>query len=187
MIQIKEKAVISPANKATLNRKHIVNELFLYSDALFYPEGDFFDLLEELKIDRKFYKERDLVDLQSKYISLFETNYGGIECVPYASWWLNKRLLGAESLEVKKFYDLCGFKFNQNTFKMPWDHIAIELSFLANLIADGKCACAVRMIDEHMGWFDKLRECLKFKSELYYTLVSFSAELINKIKEEGLC
>ena len=125
--------------------------LYLYADALFYPEVDFFKLLNELGLSELALGNKNLEEVQNQYISLFEVNMKGVECVPFASYWYDKRLLGREAVRLKRFYERCGFKFNERDFRMPWDHIAIELSFLANLMESKNYKAAKRMIKEHMG------------------------------------
>ncbi len=173
--------------KVELDQESVANALFLCADALFYPESDFFELLDELGIGNLCEPNKTLEDYQSEYISLFEANHRGIECVPFASWWYDRRLMGNEAIKLKRFYESCGFKFNEKTFKMPWDHVAIELSFLANLIVSGKCSYALKMIDNHLGWLEKFRECLKAKSSIYSTIVGYACELIKLIRKEEIC
>ena len=68
---------------------------------------------------------------------------------------------------------------------MPWDYISIELSFLANLIEQKNHRAAREMIEKHMGWIEKFKECLKTKSRIYYTIVEGVCNLINRFVEEG--
>jgi len=159
--------------------------LYLYADALFYPDKDFFKLLNELGLNNIIMDIKSLEEVQNQYVSLFEAKLGGVECIPFASFWYNKRLMGDEAIRLKRFYEKCGFKFNESDFKMPWDHIAIELSFLAKLIENKNYDSAKKMIKEHMGWVEKFKECLKTKNKTYYIIVTGVFELLNSFVEEG--
>ncbi len=181
-------AKVSPVDR--FNKKKPENQnfselLYLYADVLFYPENDFFKLLNELGFIELVRENKNLEEIQNQYISLFEANLKGVDCVPFASYWFNKRLLGKEAIKLKHFYEKCGFKFNERDFKMPWDHIAVELSFLANLIENKDYKAAVEMIKEHMGWIEKFKECLKTKSKVYYTIVKGAHDYLNRFIEEG--
>jgi len=165
--------------------KDLAEVLYLYADILFYPEKDFFILLNELGYSKLINKIKSLENIQNQYVSLFEINLKGVECVPFASYWYNKRLLGKEAIKLKRFYEKCGFKFNEMAFKMPWDYISIELSFLANLIENKKYKEAKEMIKNHMGWIERFKECLKTKNRIYYTIVKDVCTLLNSFDKEG--
>ena len=171
-------------NKSKPRLKNFSELFYLYADALFYPDKDFFKLLKELGYTKLLNEIESLEEVQNQYVSLFEFNLKGIECVPFGSYWYDKRLLGREALKLKRFYEKCGFKFNVMEFKMPWDYISIELSFLANLIENKNYKAAREMIEKHMGWIEKFKECLRTKSKVYYTIVRGVCELINRFVEE---
>ena len=175
---------VDKIHKTKPKHSNFAELFYLYADVLFYPEKDFFKLLNELGYTKLVNEIKNLEVVQNQYVSLFEFNLKGIECVPFGSYWYDKRLLGREAIKLKRFYEKCGFKFNAMEFKMPWDYISIELSFLANLIEQKNHRAAREMIEKHMGWIEKFKECLKTKSRIYYTIVEGVCNLINRFVEE---
>ncbi|WP_022671254.1 TorD/DmsD family molecular chaperone [Hippea alviniae] len=168
--------------------------LGICADLLYYPEEEIkhefarlFSLVGSTNKVDEILEGKSLSDLQSHYISMFDVKFGGVECVPYESWWSKKRLMGNEALNVEKFYERCGFRYNRDEFKMPPDHISIEIGFLSLLIEEKRFEEACKMVREHLGWVNKFYECVKDKSKIYGEILSILVNFLNKIKKGEVC
>ncbi len=168
--------------------------LGICADLLYYPERDISDDIKKLlslvgsteKVNEVL-EGKGLSDLQSHYISMFDVKFGGVECAPYESWWLNKRLMGNKALSVERFYEECGFKYNKDEFKMPPDHISIESGFLSLLVEEKRFKESCKMIKDHLEWVNKFYNCVKDRSKVYGEILSILVILLNKIKRGKVC
>ncbi len=164
------------------------------ADLLYYPEKEIKDELAKLfslvgstnKVD-EILKDKSLDDLQSHYINMFDAKFGGVECVPYESWWFKKRLMGNEALSVERFYEKCGYRYNRDELKMPPDHISVEIGFLSLLIEEKRFKEACKMVKEHLGWINEFYKCVKDKSKIYGEILSILVNLLNRIKKGEVC
>lgn len=125
-----------------------------------------------------------LEDMQNAYIDLFVNNIEGLKCVPYASWWSENRLMGKEAVQINNFYQKCGFELNEKEFKSPPDHISLEIAFLSRILEEKKINETCEMIKNHLGWVEKLKECIGKKNSFYGTVLSITVDTINAIKED---
>ncbi len=76
-----------------------------------------------------------LTALQAEYVRLFVNSLPEVPCPPYGSFYLEKTLMGESTLRLKKLYASYGWQ----TDELP-DHFAVELEFLAMLVALGEDA-----------------------------------------------
>jgi len=164
------------------------------SDIFDYPNSDptkkFSYILKHIPIDinrKNLIDKKSLEEFQSDYINLFVNNIKGVQCVPYASWWSEKRLMGKETQKVRKFYNKCGFDINENEIKTPPDHISLEIGFLSRLIEENRWKESCEMIDKHLNWIDEFKDCIKKKDAFYGLAIEAVCSIIDIIKQEDLC
>ena len=112
------------------------------------------------------FKTEKLTDLETEYISLFVTSVNGVNCIPYASWWVENKIMGEETLKIQRFYENCGFKLNPEIIKGPPDHIALEIGFLSRLLEEKMLPEANKMINEHLDWVNSFSKCIHQNSKL---------------------
>ena len=77
------------------------------------------------------FKAEKLTDLETEYISPFVTSVNGVNCVSYASLWIENKIMGEETLKIQQFYGNCGFKLNPEIIKGSPDHIVLKIGFLS--------------------------------------------------------
>jgi len=174
----------------------ITEALSIASNLLSYPDetslddyGTFVSLISDV-IDKSFYEAEgiNLCDLETEYIRLFVTDIGGVKAPPYASFYLEKRLMGRSSEDFLKFVKHCGYEMDENVIKGPPDHVSLEIGFLSRLLEENHVGCACIMIKKHLLWFDEFREKVKENSNLdfYRELVKLISALI-KYTKEAIC
>ena len=89
-------------------------------------------------------------------------------CPPWGSIYLDEgRLFGPTSLEVARLYARHGFAIPEDKSE-PSDHIAYELSFLAELLA------LAESTDDAIAQRDATAEARQFLGQIRYPLVSSS-------------
>ena len=178
------------------NKKKIENiaeALSIASNLLSYPDETslddyrtFVSLISDV-IDKSFYEAEgiNLSDLEAEYIGLFVTDIGGAKAPPYASFYLEKRLMGRSSEDFLKFVKYCGYEMDENIIKGPPDHVSLEIGFLSRLIEENHIECACIMIKKHLLWFDEFRKRVKENSNLdfYRELVELISAIIKNTKE----
>ncbi|WP_025209211.1 TorD/DmsD family molecular chaperone [Hippea sp. KM1] len=179
----------------SLDVKGLSVALGLCADLLFYPDEDIRQDLKNLfglvNISTEevegLLEGLSLEDLQAHYIALFDVNRESIQCVPYESWWQKGRLMGDVAIELKDFYRSCGFDFNEDEFKMPADHVSLQIAFICRLLDEGMVDEACFMINKHTDWIGRLYSCVEQRSKIYGKLLRITLDLINDIKEGELC
>jgi TorA maturation chaperone TorD len=160
------------------------------ADILDYPEKEtiqkFNSLPKEIMPATKTgtHLTQSLEELQNAYIGLFVNNIKGLECVPYASWWSEKRLMGNETIKIKNFYQKCGFELNEKEFKSPPDHISLEIAFLSKILEEKQFNEVCEMIRKHLYWIKDLKECVERKNSFYGAVLSITINTVNTIKED---
>ncbi|WP_035588462.1 TorD/DmsD family molecular chaperone [Hippea jasoniae] len=149
----------------------------LLADLYSYPDDSFIDSFREISTLcpslKKLYStlsNLSLDEIVSHYIATFDVNRNGVKCVPYESYWYDRRLMSNRVVDVVDFYSKCGYTVNQDEIKLPPDHISIELAFIsllleANQLKEAKLFCKI-----HLSWVEKFMTCLKNESVLYYEL-----------------
>ncbi len=132
------------------------------------------------------YKPEKLAEIETEYTGLFVTGIDGVKCVPYASWWIEGKLMGEATIKIEKFYEYCGFKLDPEIIKGPPDHIALEIGFLTRLLEEKMPLEAVNMINGHLGWITRFTKCVhqNGKLSLYPFVTQLTANIIAYLKEE---
>ena len=174
----------------------IAEALSIASNLLSYPEREhLYDydtfvsiVAEEINNDLQDSENLSLSDLEAEYIRLFVTDIGGVKAPPYASFYLEKRLMGRSSEDFLNFVKHCGYEIDENIIKGPPDHVSLEIGFLSRLLEENDVECACIMIKKHLLWFDEFREKVKENSDLdfYRELVKLISTLI-KYTKEAVC
>lgn len=120
-------------------------------------------------------------EIQSEYIKYFSLNSSANKTVPFASYWIDSKMMGKSFVSIGNFYKKCGFEIDIISIKVPHDHISLMFSFISILLEDGKFDEAKSFIDNYLQWLNKFEESLKKTSEmkLFYETVSISRDLIN--------
>ncbi len=181
------------------NKKKIeatAEALSLASNLLSYPEkehlSDYNALVsivnEVMNDDFQHSENLHLSDLEAEYIRLFVTDIGGVKAPPYASFYLEKRLMGRSSEKFLNFIKHCGYEIDENIIKGPPDHVSLEIGFLSRLLEENNFECVCVMIEKHLLWFDEFREKVKENSnfDFYRKLVELVSTLI-KYTKEAVC
>jgi len=174
----------------------IAEALSIASNLLSYPERGYMNDYNTLVSMLAEVRNKDLQDseelsfsyLEAEYIRLFVTDIGGVKAPPYASFYLEKRLMGKPSEDFLKFVKHCGYEMDENIIKGPPDHVSLEIGFLSRLLEENHVECACVMIKKHLLWFDEFREKVKENSNLdfYRELVELISALI-KYTKEAVC
>ncbi len=163
-----------------------ISVLYLCADILDYPDERYIQKLDtlELLLDKHF-RKFDLEYIQSEYISVFSMSATKLKCVPYASWWLDGKMSGLSSSKIKKFYEKCGYKFDEVLVGKPVDHISLMLVFVAILQEEKK----FKEIDEFvkfLSWLNDFANSLDKASDIKYFkyAINTAQQIINSLKEE---
>ena len=122
--------------------------------------------------------------IESEYIRHFSLNASSYKTVPFASWWIDGKMMGKSFVSIGDFYKECGFVIDAKSIKVPHDHISLMFSFISILLEDGKFFEAEKFIDDYMLWLKKFEDSLKksSKAELFCETVSISRDLISTFK-----
>jgi len=184
--------------------KSIYNALSYCSDLLNYPDRTAIHKIDSLKKlipdlnrpqpvttfqkQKLSFKTEKLTDLETEYINLFVTNINGVNCVPYASWWVENKLMGEETVQIEKFYENCGFKLDPEIIKGPPDHIALEIGFLSRLLEEKMLSEVNQMVNEHLDWVNPFSKCVHQNSKLsiYPIVTQTIVDIITHLKKEEL-
>lgn len=123
-------------------------------------------------------------EMQSEYIKYFSLYTSSYKTVPFASWWIDGKMMGKSFVGIGDFYKECGFVVDDISIKVPHDHISLMFSFVSILLEDRKFFEAEKFIDNYMQWLSKFENSLKKSSKLklFYETVCISRDLISTFK-----
>ncbi|NLK67229.1 MAG: molecular chaperone TorD family protein [Campylobacteraceae bacterium] len=132
----------------------------LSADIFLYPDENWFkklELLNGLVGNKITIPSQTLDEAREIYINYFEHNSSKFGIVPVASYWIDGRMMSNTSVEVKNFYESCGF---ENQDFGPPDYISKMLSFCAILLENGKTSEFAKF-KEWLYWLDDFSKALE--------------------------
>jgi TorA maturation chaperone TorD len=159
--------------------------LFLCADILEYPET-------RVNV-KKFYEANGQKmarlphtdEIEAEFIRIFLINATALRCVPYASWWIDKKMSGATLPQIDAFYRECGYEFDAKTMQKPADHVAFMVRFAAILAEERRFETLMRF-SKFLGWTGELTKSLREASEikLFADALDTASNLIYALKEQ---
>jgi TorA maturation chaperone TorD len=158
--------------------KELTSALNLCADVFSYPKVNCINSINQLgkftnnNILEEFFIEKE--DLESIYIQLFSVGSKSLQTVPFASYWINGKMMGRSYESIESFYQECGYKLDKEEIKLPIDHISVLLSFVCLLLEDGYVKEANVFVKNYLSWVIKFKESLKnaTDSKIYYELAT---------------
>jgi len=164
-----------------------ISALYLCADILDYPTKDYFNKVNNLKKYVGFeVGSLDLEEVESEYISTFSIYASKKKCVPFASWWLDRKMSGALFVKIGDFYKSCGYVLDTDIVSKRLDHVSMIIVFIAILLEDKKYNEA-REFNKFLSWLDEFSESLGKASKIKYFkfAVDIVIEIINSLKEDN--
>ncbi|MGA1863127.1 molecular chaperone TorD family protein [Deferribacter thermophilus] len=160
---------------------------FILSLCFRYPDDAIYAKLQELlpSFDIFFedYLNKNLslenkVDMESEYVRLFVSNYGGVLAVPYASYYLEeeKLLMGESTVKLREMMEDDGFSIKDEIKDVP-DHVYILLEFTSSLLN--------KILDLKRSGEDYKKTLNTLFTVLYLYLNNFVYEFTDKIISES--
>jgi len=130
-------------------------------------------------------KLEDQDEIESEYIRIFSINSVALQCVPYASWWIDGKMSGASLSKINQFYTSCGYEFDLENMKKPADHISFMIRFAA-ILAEEKKKTQLNEFIDFLSWFEKFVNSLKevTKVGIFPSAGEITLDIINSLKEE---
>ena len=171
-----------------ISLKDQIKILFLCADILDYPNDNYKDAIKTVeKLAKTSFNsyEATLEDLHSEYISIFSINSTKLKCVPFASWWIDKKMSGKTLSKIVDFYTKCGYKYDDKTMKKPADNVSSMISFIAILAQENKFE-EIKEFAKFLTWLDDFAISLEKATDIksFFYAVNISNKIIHSLKEE---
>ncbi len=162
-----------------------ISALFLCADILDYPSDDHHILDEFQLLVGENLEDFDFNEVQSEYIRIFLIGSTTLQCVPYASWWIDGKMSGITSGKINDFYTSCGYKFDAQNMKKPADNISFMIRFVAILAEENRFK-EVKEFANFLTWMDDFANSLDQATDMkiFKYAASMSSDIINSLKEE---
>ncbi len=162
-----------------------ISALYLCADILEYPDDNFYKNVKEIEslTDKKYLlQEISFEEICSEYIRIFSISATKLQCVPYASWWLDGKMYGKSLSKIIDFYSRCGYKFDAEFLKKPADNISSMITFAAILAEEGRFDDLKRFVG-FLKWIDDFANSLDRATDIkiFQQAVNLSSQILTDL------
>jgi len=172
-----------------LSTSQMASVLGLCADVFTYPNQEYLNTVKQLGVLAKNPVLMNCCllshnDIETEYIKIFSLAATSYKTVPFASWWLDGKMMGKHYLVIEHFYQSCGFIIDAKSVTLPHDHISLMLSFLSILLEDHRLFEAQQFAENYLNWLGDFSKELKKSSSivLFSETAQVTQNLIGSLK-----